>query len=54
MTTNKFIGICYYCREEVLEKELKIYKDKPFHKNCISKFKEVENDYIEEVKKDLG
>ena len=48
MTTNKFIGVCYHCREDVYEKELKVYNDKPFHKKCENKYKEIENNLIGE------
>ena len=39
---NTFIGICYYCREDVYEDELVIQNDKPFHKKCVKKYKEVD------------
>ena len=41
MTNQRFIGICYYCKEEVLENELKIYNEKPFHKKCVDEFIEI-------------
>ena len=33
-----FIGICYYCREDVYENELVIHGDRPFHKKCIKDY----------------
>lgn len=39
--SNNFVGMCTYCREEVYENELKIYDDKPFHKKCVDKWKEL-------------
>lgn len=40
--TSRYIGICYYCREDVLEDKFVTYDDKPFHKKCVKKYKGVE------------
>ena len=38
---DKFVGLCYYCREELYEGNLQIYENKPFHKKCIPAYKKM-------------
>jgi len=40
-TQSNFIVVCQYCNEELLEDEMVIYDDKPFHKNCVKNYKEM-------------
>lgn len=40
-----FVGLCVYCKEELSEEEMVLYDNKPFHKKCVEKYKEIGKTY---------